>query len=50
MQLGDEDTLLAFRAAATRFADIRRAIPEKLDAARKTKERGEEEGVDRGIF
>ena len=38
MQLGDEDTLLAFRAAATRFADIRRAIAEKLNAAMRTKE------------
>jgi hypothetical protein len=28
--LDDEDKLLAFRVAATRFADIRRAIVERL--------------------
>jgi hypothetical protein len=32
MQLGDDDKVLAFRVAATRFADIRRAIAEELYA------------------
>jgi hypothetical protein len=37
MQLGAEDKLPAFREAATRFVDIRRAIAEELDATMRTK-------------
>jgi hypothetical protein len=47
MQLGEEDELLAFSVAATRFADIRRAIAEEFDATMRTGE-GEEERRDVG--
>jgi len=48
MHLGDEDTVPALRVAATRFADIRRAIAEKLKAAMRTREGEEEREMLRG--
>jgi hypothetical protein len=49
IQLEEDNGLLDFRAAPTRFADIRRAIAEKLNAKRMTKEGGEvNREVDRG--
>jgi hypothetical protein len=50
MQLGDEDTVPAFRVAATRFADIRRAIAEEMDAAMRTREGEERRGMLRGNY
>jgi hypothetical protein len=50
MQLGDEDTVPAFRVAATRFADIRRAIAEELDAAMRTREGEERREMLRGNY
>jgi hypothetical protein len=38
MQLDEDNGALEFRVAPTRFADIRRAIAEKLDTRRRTKE------------
>lgn len=38
MQLEEDDDMLAFRVAATRFADIRRAIAEELYATMRVKE------------
>lgn len=38
MQLEEHNGLLDFRVAPTRFADIRRAIAEKLDNRRRAKE------------
>jgi hypothetical protein len=50
IQLEEDNGLLDFTAAPNRFADIRRAIAQKLDARRRTKEgREEKREVDRGI-